>query len=821
MCAGGSEPKEHEVEMNNETPKPVDIRTLIERLAQAATSVDKDDLVGLVGLSETCASIVAACGADGEVNDAALAQRAASLQDSIEAVVLGEMDDAGAALAAIAERIAVLASAYGTPASSGGEVAGTPALTDEEVAERLARVFDDEAQTDTVCAASGEAAPPSGGSSPDTEEPSYEPVPLVLAENELEFVCVFMEEADEHVEAIEAALLEVESSPDVASKIDDLFRPFHTIKGGAGFLNLRDINSLTHEVETVMDQARRGARKITPGLIDIVFDVVDILKAQFSAIQTYLQQPTGDPIPQPEVSGMIAYLRDLVAGRVEPEEPERAAGGAGKRIGETLVEQGAAPQEVVDFAVATQRSGRTDKKTGEILIEAAVTTPKQVSKAIRAQSQAQPGTPAARGDRSVRIDTTKLDALVDMVGELVIAQTQVSANPLITHDPALTKNVGLVEKIVREVQELSMGMRMIPIGGTFQKMARLIRDVSRKAGKKVELIITGEETELDKNVIEQINDPLVHMVRNAVDHGIEPPDERIAAGKPEVGRVYLSAGHQGGNIVIDVRDDGRGLNTEKLIAKAIEKGIVQPDEELSEQQAYQLVFAPGFSLAEKVTDISGRGVGMDVVKRNLEQLRGRVDISSEVGKGSTFSMRLPLTLAIIDGMVVRVGTERFILQTIAVQQALRPLPEQITTVQHHGEVLNVRGQLVPLIQLGSLLGLTDRIDPCEAMVVLARCETGLIGLVVEELLGQQQVVIKTLGGRFEKLRGISGAAVLGDGHVGLILEVSGIEAVYASSRMPRKWTEKPVGQALDEDTVSESVSPASSSEEHRLAVVSS
>jgi len=365
-----------------------------------------------------------------------------------------------------------------------------------------------------------------------------------------------------------------------------------------------------------------------------------------------------------------------------------------------------------------------------------------------------------------------------MVGELVIAQTQVSANPQVADDPSLAKNVGQVAKIVRDVQEVAMSMRMIQIGGTFQKMARLVRDVSRKAGKTVELTISGEDTELDKNVIQQIGDPLVHMVRNAVDHGIESPEQRRAAGKDPNGNVYLSAYHHGGNIAIEIRDDGQGLDRDRLIAKAVERGLLESGDELSDQQAFNLVFAAGFSTAEQVTDISGRGVGMDVVKRNIEQLRGRVEITSEKGQGSTFTIRLPLTLAIIDGMAIRVASERFIIPTINIEQSLRPQRRLITSVQHRGEVLQVRGELVPLVQLGELFGVCGRIDPCEAMVVIAQCDDRKIGIVVDALIGQQQVVIKTLGERFKKLRGIAGAAILGDGRVGLILEMLGLETAH-------------------------------------------
>jgi two-component system chemotaxis sensor kinase CheA len=660
------------------------------------------------------------------------------------------------------------------------EIIETPATTQPLAAEPEAKVEPPPAE-----AAKAEPA---------SEEPPYEQVPQKIDAKEMEFIKGFLEEASEHIQAIEAALLEVERSPEDKNSIDNLFRPFHTIKGMAGFLNLRDIMCLTHEAETLMDQARKGKRQVNAGLIDVVFDVVDILKAQLKGISAYLAGPAGDDVYQPPVAEMIAKLRGVISGRIEPGAREPAAGSATNKVGENLVEQGACAKEIVDIALEAQHKEASGKKTGEILIDMGATTPKQVSQAIRPQNQkrsgaSMPAAAAGAGDQSVRIDTSKLDSLVDMVGELVIAQTLVGASSKIATDIKLAKDVDQVGKIVRNVQELAMSMRMMPIGPTFQKMARVIRDTARKAGKQVELIITGEDTELDKNVIQLIGDPLIHMVRNAVDHGVELPEVRRAAGKSEVGNVYLRASHQGGNIAIEVEDDGKGLDPKVLIAKGIEKGLVQPGEELTDQQAFALVFAPGFSTAAQVTDISGRGVGMDVVRRNIEHLRGKVEISSTLGKGSVFTIRLPLTLAIIDGMVIKVGEERFIIPTISIEQALRPTADKITSVQHRGEVLNVRGRLIPLIQLGMLFHLTGRVNPTEAMVVIAHCEGRQVGLVVSELIGQQQVVIKTLGHRFEGLRGVAGAAILGDGRVGLILEISGLAAAHAASRTPVGSTE--------------------------------
>lgn len=763
--------------MNNKTDHSDDLPPLIKQLSRAVADIDKDDLTALAKMHGWCDALRATTSPDAERPNPHVHEHATSSRQALVALILGDADDPDATVAVIVEAVAALAGSEACPpqeADAAGACASPtePEPTDEDIAAKLASVFEEE------------TTPPEAAIS--ASEPPYESIPLRIATEEEDFVKCFNEEAGEHIEAIEAALLEVERAPDDTEQIDSLFRPFHTVKGAAGFLNLRDVVSLTHEAETLLDQARKGQRSITPGLIDLVFDVVDVLKTQFAAIRTYLANPTGEVVPQPPIETMIALLRDVVAGRVEPTSVQPTSGNPDNKVGENLVEQGAVAQEAVDFAV-TQQQREPGMKTGEALIEMGVTTPKQVSQALRPQTKQRSSSLAngavTAGEQSVRVDTVKLDALVDMVGELVIAQTQVSANPQIAADARLTRDVTQATKIVRDVQDAAMSMRMIPIAATFQKMARLVRDVSRKVGKIVQLTISGEDTEVDKNVIQQIADPLVHMVRNAVDHGIELPEARRAAGKPEAANVHLAASHQGGNIVIEIRDDGRGLDPDALIKKGIERGVVQPGDSLSDEQAYKLIFAAGFSMAKEVTGISGRGVGMDVVRRNIEQLRGKVNITSQLGKGSTFSICLPLTLAIIDGMVLRIGSERFILQTVTVEQALRPKPEQITTVQHKGAILNIRGRMIPLVQLGSLFGLSKPVNPCDAIVVIAQHAGGEIGLVVDELLGQQQVVIKSLGERFTGLRGVSGAAVLGDGRVGLILETSGLVAAHDASRI--------------------------------------
>jgi len=377
----------------------------------------------------------------------------------------------------------------------------------------------------------------------------------------------------------------------------------------------------------------------------------------------------------------------------------------------------------------------------------------------------------------VRVGTEKLDQLVSMVGELVIGQTQVSQNPEIrdSGDQRLTGDIGQLDRITRDLQEVAMSMRMVPIRGTFERMARTVRDLCRKCGKQVDFQMAGEETELDKNVVEELVDPLTHMVRNAVDHGMETPQERGAAGKPETGVVKLEAYHQGGNIVIELSDDGQGLDRDKIRQKAVASGLYREEEQLTDEQIYDVIFQPGLSTADKISDVSGRGVGMDVVRRSMEKLRGTVEVSSEKGSGSTFTTRLPLTLAIIDGMVIGVGEERYVLPLTSIVQSLRPTQEQVFTAMQEGEMVKVQGELHPVVRLYERFAVSPKNEnPWESLVVLIEAEGGSCGLVVDDLLGIQQVVIKGLDDDLRNDKSLSGCTILGDGKVGLILDANGL-----------------------------------------------
>jgi len=453
------------------------------------------------------------------------------------------------------------------------------------------------------------------------------------------------------------------------------------------------------------------------------------------------------------------------------------------RVGEILVQDGAVDRTTVRQALQEKRDSESDKKVGQILLDKNELTKDQLDKALTQQKTGPGDAVAAKtkkvsGESTVKVTTTRLDSMINMVGELVVAQSMVSQDVELhgQTNQRLARNIRHLEKIIRELQELSMSMRMVPVQGVFQKMARLVRDLSRKAGKEIEFVMNGADTELDRNVVEAIADPLVHMVRNSVDHGVESPQQRAKTGKSKIGKVELSAYHQGGSIVIEISDDGKGLDRDRILKKAIANGVVKEDQELSDQEIYRLIFHAGLSTAEKITDVSGRGVGMDVVRKNIEALRGRVDIESTPGKGSTFRILLPLTLAVIDGQVVTVGEEKFIIPTLSIEQNLRPTVDDLSTVQGgRGEMIKIRGELMALVRLHNLFEIPSaKTDPCQALVVTVTDGEKKCSLLVDDLLGQQQVVIKSLGGYLGAIKGVSGAAIMGDGNVSLILDIPGL-----------------------------------------------
>lgn len=400
----------------------------------------------------------------------------------------------------------------------------------------------------------------------------------------------------------------------------------------------------------------------------------------------------------------------------------------------------------------------------------------EAAPAFTPMREGQAGSAAAK-TATMRIETSKLDHLVDLVGELLIAQSMVAADPLLSqvHEPRLARNLAQVARMTAELQRAAMAMRLVPLGPAFQRLARAFRDLLRATGKQARLEIEGESLELDRTILEQLADPLLHMVRNAVDHGLETPDERSARGKNAEGTLRLAASHQSGNILIEVSDDGRGLDTAAIARRAAERGLVPEGAELSKEQMHGLIFEPGFTTAGRVTDLSGRGVGMDVVRRQIEKLRGRVEIHSESGRGTTFLLRLPLTLAIIDGLIVHAGGQRYILPLFSVHEIVRPAPGSIYSIENRSEVIMLRDSVLPALRLTALLGVNAPArDPADCLFVVTDHAARRYALMVDRIEGKQQVVIKSLGNWFGHRPGIAGAAILGDGSVGLILDLEGL-----------------------------------------------
>ncbi|MGL1935895.1 MAG: chemotaxis protein CheA [Fibrobacterales bacterium] len=558
----------------------------------------------------------------------------------------------------------------------------------------------------------------------------------------------FVTESREHLTIIENTLLDLENDPTNAEYLNLIFRGCHTIKGIAGFLELLDIQALAHNVENLMDKARQNELTLDPPKVDVLLESIDLLKefidivADFISTENYHVPASYTPI----MARLDLSLQNKL-GTVE------------KSVNENLV----TPAKVEEVA------------KNEVLPDTSDQAPAPQA----------PIKKAAGIDETVRVPIGRLDQLIDTIGEAVIAQSMISADPIMTmHHKGLEgidvvgfqKKVSAVDQIMRQIQELSMALRTVSIKSTFQKMARLVRDYSKKTGKNIQFVMEGEDTELDKSVVENIADPLMHMIRNSVDHGIESPEVREQNGKTEPARVTLRAFQAAGNINIEIQDNGGGLNIEKIKEKAIKQGLIKAEDPHSDNDIHQLIFHPGFSTADQISDISGRGVGMDVVRRNIEQSRGSVETYSELGVGTTFVIRLPLTLAIIDGMVITASNERYIVPTLSIIDSLRPDSTQVGTAAGKGEYIDVRGEAITLVRLSDFFGNPrSDLELTDGIVMVVEDMLGKkIGLSVDQILGQQQVVIKSLGEGIGSIDGVSGGAIMSDGKISMILDVGAI-----------------------------------------------
>jgi two-component system, chemotaxis family, sensor kinase CheA len=548
--------------------------------------------------------------------------------------------------------------------------------------------------------------------------PSAEELALSLnLEQDGEFLTQFISESEEHLQNIEQGVLALENNPGDAETLNLIFRAFHTFKGNSGFFNLTAIQNLAHELESLLELARQRKLAMTRRVIDLILAGADTLKQFVLAINARINgEVENGPILIP-TSALMARVRAVV----ESPEPLKA-----EELASLL------PRPSAEFETMTEIVAAT-----------------------------------------VKVDKTKLDNLVDLMGEMVLAQTMVMQN----HDwsalrsEKLNRDLARLDRVTKDLKHTAISLRMVPIRKTFQKMHRLVRDVAATLGKDVQLVSEGEDTEVDRGLIEEINDPLIHMIRNSIDHGMENAEVRRQRGKVERGTIRLRAFHQGGSVVIQIKDDGKGLDREKILGKAMQMGLVKPGQHLAEKDVFNLIMSPGFSTAERVTDLSGRGVGLDVVRRNVEILRGKIEIQSTAGQGSTFTIHLPLTMAIIDGVIAGVGEHRFIIPTLAVGLSFRPMTEAIKTVQGQGEMIDVRGKLRPLLRLHSHLGIKPTSTAAsESIAILIEAGGQSRCVLVDQLLGKQEVVIKTLGETFRRSSYVTGAAILGDGRVALILD---------------------------------------------------
>ncbi len=595
---------------------------------------------------------------------------------------------------------------------------------------------------------------------------------FISADDDLELLNEFCNEGRDLLGQVEQGVLVLEENPRHKDTLNQVFRAFHTFKGGAGFLGIEPIQQLAHQLESLLDAARRDQLPITQTVIELILAGGDALQQYVTEIARQLGgEGFGQPI-QVATGDLLRRVEACLHGEPVP-APAAAPAPA------PALSPAPAPAPALESPpVAASPPPPPPPAQAQA----------PASKASAAQEPA-PKAPVAAAARSealasyVKLDTRKLDAMVDLMGELVIAQSMVVQHKLVQEqrDRELERHLRQLSRITTDLQRNAMSLRMVPIRSAFQKMTRLVRDLATAQNKQVQLHLSGEDTELDRNIVEELADPLLHMMRNAVDHGVETPAAREAVGKSAQGNIYLHAMHQGGGILIRMRDDGRGLDSQRILAKALQKGLVSAEETLTDKSIFNLIFLPGFSTAETVTDISGRGVGMDVVRGNIARLRGRIDISSAPGEGTTFEIFLPLTLAIIDGMLVGVGQERFILPTLAIRESLRPQPNMVSTVQGKGEVITVRDKLIPLVRLSEKLGIATEVsDPCQGIVMVVDSGARSRALLVDSLIGKQEVVIKSLGETFQNQQGMSGAAILGDGRVALIIDPDAVSQLSSA-----------------------------------------
>jgi two-component system chemotaxis sensor kinase CheA len=609
-------------------------------------------------------------------------------------------------------------------------------------------------------------APAAAPEKPETDESmvikpemdDYEPA-MTAADLEAlvtpEMIQGFVVEAREMLDSVEQDLLALEKEPVDNPQSQNAFRTIHSLKGNAGLLGYTDIASICHHAESFLDHVRNGSTAANSDQFTFILKVFDFVS---KAIEEIAEGKAGKI---PGKMGLIDLMKDLLGVQLPAEtaEPEP--------------EKETAPEPEPDEKVTETKPVVEIPK----LNQDREVMPEPVAKA---EVKSAGGNGKKEINEVIRVDIKKLNHLMDLVGEIVIAESMVAQHPdIISRDmPDFEKSILHLQKNIRELQELSTSMRMIPLSGLFAKMRRLVRDIASKSKKKVELVIFGGETEVDRSVLEHISDPLVHIIRNSVDHGIEAPEDRSKKGKNPVGQIVLEAKQVGGEIWIIIRDDGAGLNRDRIVSKALEKGLLTEAEleTVSDQKVWSLIFAPGFSTAAKVTSISGRGVGMDVVQKNLDKIRGRCDVQSTGPQGTTLVLRIPLTTAIVDGMLMRIANSIYAVPTLDIKESLQIRSGDITTLTDGQEVVKIRNKLVPIVRLEELhdLGVYEKREIDEGIVVVVGTGEETICIFADELIGQRQLVIKPLPDYLGNIEGVSGCAILGDGNISLILDITNL-----------------------------------------------
>ena len=577
----------------------------------------------------------------------------------------------------------------------------------------------------------------------------------------------FIVETNEIYEKLGPDLLKLEKDPTDKELHNRIFRAVHTVKGTSGFLGLDQMTELAHVFEDVLNKIRKGELEVTRHRMDVMFDAFDVLKELLARVESRNTEPMSLEVI---IERLVVITTDAGA----TEATEQAAGTM--KAPEHAVQHAAAdvPAAPVQKQIVTAEA----KEAETVVLKDHENNELKEKKAADAQ---QHPAQSKLADSTIRVDVARLDELMNLVGELVLGRNRLSqinfkmnesleGNPLVKD---LADTSSQVDLITTELQMAVMKTRMVQIAKVFNKLPRLVRDLSRELGKEIELEMFGEETELDKSIIEEINDPLVHILRNAADHGVETPDERVKKGKAPKGKIVVKADHEGNHIAISIMDDGKGIDPDKIKAKALEKGVITPAqaEEMTKREILNLIFAPGFSTAEKVSAVSGRGVGMDVVKTNITKLKGIVDIESETGQGSTIVIKLPLTLAIIQGLLVTSHGEVFAVPLNSVLEVVRVRKEDIKTV-HGYEVISLRDTVMPLARLGQIFSVDHRAQNSEWLyIVVVGLAEARLGIIVDSLLGQREVVIKSLGDYLGTIEGIAGSTIMGDGKVIMILDV--------------------------------------------------